>query len=29
MVHRGAYQLIVTHRGAGPDPGSIRPMSGN
>jgi hypothetical protein len=29
MVHPVAYQLIVTHRGTGPDPGSIRQMSGN
>src|SRR5260370_128723 len=29
MVHPVAYQLIVTRRGSGPDPWSIRQMSGN
>jgi hypothetical protein len=29
MVQPVAYQLIVTRRGTGPDPGSIRQMSGN
>jgi hypothetical protein len=29
MVDPVAYQLIVTRRGTGPDPGSIRQMSGN
>jgi hypothetical protein len=29
MIHQVANQLIVTHRGNGPDPGSIRQMSGN
>jgi hypothetical protein len=29
MFHPVAYQLIVTHRGIGPDPRSIRQMSGD
>jgi hypothetical protein len=29
MVDQVAYQLIVTRRGTGPDPGSSRQMSGN
>jgi hypothetical protein len=29
MVHPVAYQLIVTRRGTGPDPGSIRQVSGD
>jgi hypothetical protein len=29
MVHPVAYQLIVTRRGTGPDPGGIRQVSGD
>jgi hypothetical protein len=29
MVQPVVYQLIVTHRGIGPDPGSIRQVSGD
>jgi hypothetical protein len=29
MVHPVAYQLIVTRCGIGPDPGSIRQVSGD
>jgi hypothetical protein len=29
VVHRGAYQLIVTHRATGPNSGGSRQMGGN